>query len=59
MWFEGETDHMLWKGGSRDHEERQERRVHRGIHKGNTFSKPLAGKMRRVDFFEFFAITWA
>lgn len=25
MWFERETDHMLWKGGSRDHEERQER----------------------------------
>lgn len=54
MWFERETDHMLWKGGSCDHEERQKRRVHSGIHKENTFSKALAGKIRQVDFLEFF-----
>lgn len=33
--------------------EKNEREAHRGMHKGNVFSKPLAWKRTRVQFCEF------
>ena len=37
----------------RERERERERAAHKGLQKKNTSLKPLTGKMRRADYFEF------